>query len=357
MAGCSAVRGCVETHAVVSHIKTCVVGKDFHCATKGCDSARKLIAHYRQCRDRRIAASAGKPYHCLICSLLAREVKQFQTAVKEKRGGYKSALSPVNMMYSKSGIAASVGFGNNNNGKNNYYSNNNNYEMPPPPPRRPSGGGLLGKDSNFGSPTIPEHMRKKVSTVAGVVRDSRLVGNPAMLGKSYDSSSATLQMMRGRYGYRSDSDEKASSDEDTDADEQGSRSHKRERSVSVGDVLDVMPSPARNVPKKSVITQENDAYDNWTNRHQSATVSSSPSPVFHYNRPPPPQLARRRSSSCSVIRGGGFASIPEGDHEEYEDSSDAASSRASSFRSDSGAAFSQFECDQQGDGEDVDMME
>lgn len=50
---------------------------------KGCDSARKLLNHYKRCRDVRARQAAqqqktnAKPHVCLVCSLMARHAKSF----------------------------------------------------------------------------------------------------------------------------------------------------------------------------------------------------------------------------------------------------------------------------------------
>jgi hypothetical protein len=65
------------------HLKTCSAGDLELCPTghKGCQDARKLLAHYRRCRDIRarqahLPASARPQQHvCLVCSLVARHAK------------------------------------------------------------------------------------------------------------------------------------------------------------------------------------------------------------------------------------------------------------------------------------------
>lgn len=91
---CDKVRGCHETKKILLHMKQCSVGPNFPCSTPGCNQVRKLMAHYRRCRDLRRRASPNKPHHCLVCSLLAREVKNFQeqmeARVKSSSGGISS---------------------------------------------------------------------------------------------------------------------------------------------------------------------------------------------------------------------------------------------------------------------------
>ena len=98
---CDKVRGCRETKKILLHMKQCSVGPNFPCSTPGCNQVRKLVAHYRRCRDLRRRASPNKPHHCLVCSLLAREVKTFQEqmearAKSSRRGSSSSSFSVSN---------------------------------------------------------------------------------------------------------------------------------------------------------------------------------------------------------------------------------------------------------------------
>lgn len=62
-------------------MKTCSAGHDFPCPSRyeGCLQARKLLAHYRRCRNiraRQVGAPAPKGQHvCLICSMVARQAR------------------------------------------------------------------------------------------------------------------------------------------------------------------------------------------------------------------------------------------------------------------------------------------
>ena len=72
--------GCPEAKLMYLHLKTCSAGPGSPCPTeyKGCGDARKLLAHYRRCRDIR-ARQASNPrvqqHVCLVCTLVARQVK------------------------------------------------------------------------------------------------------------------------------------------------------------------------------------------------------------------------------------------------------------------------------------------
>jgi len=76
--------GCSEAKLMYLHHKTCSARLLEPCPSqyKGCQDARKLLAHYRRCRDIRARqsqnpSSARKPQQhvCLVCSLVARHAK------------------------------------------------------------------------------------------------------------------------------------------------------------------------------------------------------------------------------------------------------------------------------------------
>jgi len=69
------VRGCTETKLLLLHMKTCNVKPGVVCSRSGCRSARKLLAHYRECKESRIRSTPDRPHRCLLCSLVARQVK------------------------------------------------------------------------------------------------------------------------------------------------------------------------------------------------------------------------------------------------------------------------------------------
>jgi len=70
------VRGCTETKLLLLHMKTCNVKPGAVCSRSGCRSARKLLAHYRECKESRIRSTSDRPHRCLLCSLVARQVKE-----------------------------------------------------------------------------------------------------------------------------------------------------------------------------------------------------------------------------------------------------------------------------------------
>jgi hypothetical protein len=95
--------GCQEAKLLHLHLKTCHAVGDAVCPMcyHGCDQSRKLLAHYRRCRQLRLAAKARSPtggggaamdasssastgsgnaaaaHHCLVCSLVARQARTF----------------------------------------------------------------------------------------------------------------------------------------------------------------------------------------------------------------------------------------------------------------------------------------
>lgn len=74
--------GCADAKLTHLHLKTCPAGGDFPCPTRytGCLQARKLLAHYRQCRKIRARQATQAPsvkgqHVCLICSMVARQAR------------------------------------------------------------------------------------------------------------------------------------------------------------------------------------------------------------------------------------------------------------------------------------------
>jgi len=75
--------GCETTKSLLLHVKECSAGTgDFQCPDNyhGCYPARKLLNHYRRCREiriRQIRSRIGRKqsHSCLVCSLTARYAK------------------------------------------------------------------------------------------------------------------------------------------------------------------------------------------------------------------------------------------------------------------------------------------
>jgi hypothetical protein len=323
-------RGCRSTRLVLLHLASCAVGPGFSCASPGCDQARKLLSHYRRCRDLRLRATPDRPHNCLVCSLLAREVRAKPAGGPGPGEAGKEGRSRAEQIRAEHILTTVTS------------------SMPPPPPRAPAGRGAAAppqstpppppppNDLGYGSPTIPAAMLRKMSKVASAVRPASGPASPG-LGKSVDSSGVGGLKQRAR--------EEGSSSEEDGGDDGGDgaaaeaegrrRREKRERSVSAGDAFDAVRSPARTVTKKSAgDSPENAAYDSWTSG-------------------PPAPAARNRSSSCgvlaSMIRGGNFATIPEG----REDDESGAGSELGSSAGSGGGDFGLGGRLRVGEGEDM----
>jgi len=334
---CDKVRGCIETKKILLHMKQCSVGPNFPCSTPGCNQVRKLMSHYRRCRDLRLRATPNKPHHCLVCSLLAREVKTFQEQMEargllSRRGGSGVTMcipvkegrkvasnSPLTIPGSKTDDMRM---------------------MPPPPPRSivQLKAQKFDNPASYGSPPhIPEHMKMNINSISNIVSVNNemkpFFNTTDALSKSVDSVGLSASPKRNS---RTPPSSPASS---TSSSPMGTpeRRKKRERSASAGNALD---SPARN-HRKPDVEDENSVYlencrraatsDNPSNLDMSeitmATIGNSKFVVR-------PQLARRRSSSCGVIaslRNGGFSTIPEEEEFEVGDSDDGSSRRGESF--------------------------
>ncbi len=314
----------------VHYLSQCSVGPDFSCSFPGCNQARKLTSHYRRCRDLRLRATPDRPYNCLVCSLLAREVRKFQHEEEvAARAKHAQQQKQRRMMQQHSAPTSGVrvtASGGKPMSTSPMTVPSNSLSMPPPPSRPPISHSLSQKKSylfdaptpsSYGSPpTIPEHMKKNLNKVANIVHFENksvahlgVISRPQMLSKSYDTSTGIGSSFGGR---------RSKDDSDYTLDSQSPKSKKRERSVSVGDVLDVISSPPRNHARKFAreVEAENEAYAEWQER------STTSGEKTHQQFVVPPTLARRRSSSCGVIasmvRGGGFAAIPEVREEDFE---------------------------------------
>ncbi|GMH70784.1 hypothetical protein TL16_g05493 [Triparma laevis f. inornata] len=275
-----AVRGCHEMKLVLLHVKQCSAGPNFPCPHPGCNQARKLLSHYKRCRELRLRQTPDRPHQCLVCSLLAREVKTYE----RERHNKPRPTTSSNQNNSRPPTYGAVNVTVNVKDKNGRDVHNNSpiqsqypsftpRDMPPPPPRPPN---------------IPISMHRNIQTVAALTNphtDSTSKG----LGKSLDSSSGGA-WMSGDTG----------------------RGSKRDRSVSAGS-LDDCKSPAHGRKRN----EEPIEAENLPQHNTSKTVNNN----NNSNMPMQPQvLVRRRSSSCGVITGiGGFETIREEDDEEEDE--------------------------------------
>jgi hypothetical protein len=131
------------------------------------------------------------------------------------------------------------------------------------------------------------------------------------------------------------------------------RRRKRERSASAGNALDAVSSPARTHRKPEEPQDEHSMFVESCRRIQSPGTASAAEEgllaeggAMEFGNAKfmvRPQLARRRSSSCGVIasmmRNGGFSTIPEEELEDVADSEEGGSRRGDSFDS----RFGEFE--------------
>lgn len=135
--------GCDDAKLILLHIKTCPVENCSECPVhyKGCQQSRKLLDHYRKCRDMR-ARQAGtssrraQPHVCLVCSLVARQARNVLDGTKA------STTSPLTVAHkAASGSRFSL--------KQpptdtsvvvpKLDAGETKKDMPPPPPRAPNG--------------------------------------------------------------------------------------------------------------------------------------------------------------------------------------------------------------------------
>ena len=173
----------------------------------GCLQARKLLAHYRRCREirsRQYGRGPRQQHPCLLCTLVARHMKNVleggpapvasNDAVKKvstfRKGNIRSSPSTHsfsiqrNYKIEKKDMKASSSL-----------------MMPPPPPRPPTGCILKDKStiiqnkvpfySEYGSPpTNNQLMQSDIEAVAKAAGPASLVGRMGqnVLGKSYETA-------------------------------------------------------------------------------------------------------------------------------------------------------------------------
>ena len=96
--------GCGEAKLIYLHLKTCSAGPGSLCPTKhkGCDDSRKLLAHYRRCREIRARqtgqANRQQQHACLVCSLVARHARNVldrNRSVSPRKSNSKHLLTPA----------------------------------------------------------------------------------------------------------------------------------------------------------------------------------------------------------------------------------------------------------------------
>ena len=216
------------------HIKRCPTGVGFECPERynGCLQARKLLAHYRKCREirsRQIGRGTRHQQHpCLLCTLVARHVKNVleggpsPVAVNEAALSRKAsskvhrAVSPRHCTSTSNGSISPIQKFSisdlSKKGKSkseNELTRMSSSELMPPPPRRPplkkgesslsnalelkSSKPLLAPNApqvTYGSPpTSSQLMQRGIEAVAKATGPAPLVGRSEelLLGKSFDS--------------------------------------------------------------------------------------------------------------------------------------------------------------------------
>ncbi|KAL9187110.1 hypothetical protein ACHAXT_010830 [Thalassiosira profunda] len=186
---------CPDTQLLLAHVKSCPAGPGFPCPAhhRGCHEARKLLAHYRRCKDLRTKRVGhgrrnGMPpaQSCLVCSLMARYAK----SVADRTHGKASSSSPsdVASLLSRSAegkfafcCPAVEGGASGNQGNNQGMPRRTSFQlMPPPPRRRPHPQASLPNESfGFGSPPNPSAL-SDLSRLGRSVDSSVRVPFPAL---------------------------------------------------------------------------------------------------------------------------------------------------------------------------------
>lgn len=215
-------RGCTDTKPLLLHVKICTAGPNFPCPTnyKGCNEARKLMAHYCKCKDVRSrqqqaiglvgrqllrAADQGS---CLVCSLMARYARSMmeRTAAishdnnnnlcSQLKIGPSTATATTTAATTTTTITSSIMDGKvitDENGLVNFATHHPFHPkrtpsmtlMPPPPPRRLShlllpNGSKIMNDRNDSGVTIPMIWPSSslVSSLGSIVEDDGLLVVP-----------------------------------------------------------------------------------------------------------------------------------------------------------------------------------
>jgi hypothetical protein len=195
------------------HMKTCTADPGVACPTsqKGCNDARKLITHYRRCREIRARQAGQHPKHkvqqhlCLVCSLVARHAKGVldrNQSVNPRKPNSKHVITPYNLgserklaVQNPSGAPQSLrprstSPKSDRNRVLSSFTFSSNIEnpttpqkMPPPPPRFP------GKVSEpVGIPQFSSTSRQDNQVGVTTVFPRQMVAPIEMLGKSLDSA-------------------------------------------------------------------------------------------------------------------------------------------------------------------------
>lgn len=178
--------GCAEAKLLYLHMKICAAGPGAACPTrhKGCNDARKLLTHYRKCREIRARQAGQYPktqqHACLVCTLVARHAKSM----------FDVTPSPVQRRPNRKHTITSMS--NALDGRLSFQSPASGYSMlPSPPPNSPTNDGNVaafvespevmqdkfGGDPRIMPPPIPRFAgakSQKVNFIDGNVHISSL---------------------------------------------------------------------------------------------------------------------------------------------------------------------------------------
>jgi hypothetical protein len=174
-------------------MKTCSAGPGASCPThhKGCDDARKLIAHYRRCREIR-ARQTGQPakvqqHVCLVCTLVARQAKGVldrTRSISPRKPNSKHVISAATPQLMRPRSTSP----NRSSGKQPVPLSEPStapMQMPPPPPRLPQLSNGMGAPKTYVSPATQSQIQSmdySISSTSSPAYDS------SMLGKSLDTA-------------------------------------------------------------------------------------------------------------------------------------------------------------------------
>mmetsp|Transcript_31929 Transcript_31929/g.95614 ORF Transcript_31929/g.95614 Transcript_31929/m.95614 type:complete len:477 (-) Transcript_31929:108-1538(-) len=162
---CCPHRGCEDTKRLLLHVKSCPAGPGFNCPEgfNGCLQAKKLLSHYRRCRDIRARQARQPPakrllrqqqHSCLVCSLMARHARTVLDASGKaipssicisSNKETKRAEHPIPHKYRDQCSSS---------GDEQHSSSPSIQAMPPPPPRLPHQLNQHSRTLNEVSPSI-----------------------------------------------------------------------------------------------------------------------------------------------------------------------------------------------------------
>jgi hypothetical protein len=251
--------GCGETKKVLLHIKSCPSAFDeLPCPTnvQGCHSVRKLLGHYKACREMRRQQHRGRSpfskaserqqqHQCLVCSLVARHARNVLEGGKGPMASVKGSsaakgavsvtipaklvqsVQALKLNTSEPGVSASLQTQESGTQmfpqirpkpKQGIERTESMLLMPPPPPRTPLSSKKQDVSDLFGTPpSMNQLSHPGMVSAANATFPAPLVGaatNPSLLGKSVDSSSFFTGHQSETQGF-SNPDRKASFNDST----------------------------------------------------------------------------------------------------------------------------------------------